>query len=677
MDFLLSCKTDRKNKNRKYAVSNKLDGTKYILFSYEKRLYAINDVDGMYICDGDVDDNWYDGEWDGETHTFMLFDEIVDDNQNYISRLKHVEAVVKKIKSKYIRQKYVLVSGNAAKDTDKILKWMRTTYGKKWIDRNDGIIYTPINEPYTANKEREHRTLKYKFPDKISIDVKLRKDRFLNTEKHFTAVDSTGIPIKNVKIVVYDSEEIFDEAKDGVIAEVGFRDKAFYIMRLRPDKVYPNHISTIESTLSDMYDPITVKSLLQYIRGGAAAHEDLLPDITEEQIQNAKKFIAQDRQMFWPIYKTILEFIKSEQLKVSSPDCIVCSELPNQFKIYSSTALTTANNLANKLFEHSEIVYMKTVIPYEEFEISVLGRTIVKVFNYPKLKFIKTDEIFTSVPVTIDNYKLEALDPYIELIEIYHRLYMPFPDNWDENLKIEESLYKLLVSGGGVEHKNERTELLKTVRYAIFDSLEHEDLGILIGHWAYHDLVKTKNKLEYEKIQLITSLEPDVVVEKIENILRDVTPLKLSFKTDEVYIPYDMNIRRTTYYFEFKNTKIALMDTFNSTSYEIVPFVLTDRKVKIGNPYVLCRFFLIDIFVLKALCVGGLIPEDVLEKKKASTFNCIKNLREKRDLVFGDEYDGVYKDFAIERRRILKREEKFFPYKPLDSIRKYGKLRTI
>ena len=65
--------------------------------------------------------------------------------------------------------------------------------------------------------------------------------------------------------------------------------------------------------------------------------------------------------------------------------------------------------------------------------------------------------------------------------------------------------------------------------------------------------------------------------------------------------------------------------------------------------------------------------------KRALIIAAVQVLRgaEMRALCGGDDYVGVYKDLAIERRRMLKAEEKFRPYKPLEYFEQHGKLRQL
>jgi hypothetical protein len=207
--------------------------------------------------------------------------------------------------------------------------------------------------------------------------------------------------------------------------------------------------------------------------------------------------------------------------------------------------------------------------------------------------------------------------------------------------------------------------------------MEYNDFSsILVGHWGFYELFPDSDP-HNEKIQLLTSLEPEDMLSRVESVLRDTTPLKLHYRTEEVFIPYDPHLRRTTYYFEFKGARMPLLDTFNSLSYEIVPWIVGDKKIKVGNPYVLNRFFLIDRWILNVLRHGGFITSEVYENKKNILLSKIHKLRSKKDMTGGTDYDGTYKDFTIERRRLLKQEEKFRPYKPLEYMQKFKSLRTI
>jgi len=272
---------------------------------------------------------------------------------------------------------------------------------------------------------------------------------------------------------------------------------------------------------------------------------------------------------------------------------------------------------------------------------------------------------------------INTLHREIELMVIYHRLYKPFPDKWEDARDLERALWKTgnTVSSGA----QPKSEFTSTVRTALYDALEFNEIGMLIGHWGCHELQGGAAPVN-EKIQILTLLEPELVVEKVEAILRDITPVKLEWKTEELYIPEDLHLRRTTYYHEWQSQRIPLFDTFNSLHYEIVPHVTGQvKKIQVGNPYVLQRFLLIDLWTINILAAGNYVTKDYAIQKRSAIIARVSSLRDDEyvKLCGGDDYIGVYKDLAIERRRVLKQEEKFRPYKPLEYFEGFGKLREL
>lgn len=312
---------------------------------------------------------------------------------------------------------------------------------------------------------------------------------------------------------------------------------------------------------------------------------------------------------------------------------------------------------------------MKTNIPYMEFEISVLGRRMVRVNGYPRVRSMKTDKLFK----TIEHKGLTFMDPEIELIDIYHQLYAPWPDEWETALKLEQKMIESKEISGG-DQKHIYNQESHKIRQSLFDQLAHSDMGILIGQWAYKEI--SGKAPSNEKIQLLvpTGWTPDIVCEKLDNLLRGVTKFKLSHKTEDVFIPKDMWLKRTTYYFTVDEKRIPIVDSYNSLDYEMVPYQITERGVKIGNPYVLCRFLMIDRWVINFLVQLNVLNADSAKNKIASIYRTVADLRKREG--FGDQYDGVYKDAAVEKRKFIKAQEGFRPYIPFQYEASFGKLRT-
>jgi hypothetical protein len=655
-----------------YAATNKLDGSKYVLICTDTDVFAVSEVDAIHIATSPLARKfvsmWFDGEWDPHDQTFQLFDFQTRSAMGLRERMAMAEGAVKQLAIKVVQCKMFDYSRDPLKATQAVIAGMKKRYGKDWNERNDGIIYIPEAVSYLAGAEREKRTLKWKFPDKISIDLRLRAagESLYNC---YAAAEHGETQVQGVQVTTSDK-------LDGVISEIGLSSGKFYVMRTRPDKTAPNFITVVTETLKDMRNPFTLEQLLAALKRKTGGGSEGLEPPTPELLKQAVEHVETDRAMFDRVLQAILKFAASHKLRLSNPESIRDNALPTVINIYAADGLRTANNLANDLYSLTPIVFMKTVIPYEEFEISVLNRQVARIYAYPRVRHIRTEKLFRSVPIKLDGIDVETMHREIELIAIYHTLYKPFPDKWSEAVALERALWN--IKGGSAPA--DKVGFVREVRSALYAAMEFTDLGVLVGHWGYHELTGTGHEPVQDKLQILSDAEPEAMRERVEGLLADVSPVKLQWKTEEVFIPHDMLLRRTTFYFDWQGKRTPLFDMYNSLQYEIVPVVTGQvKKLRVGNPYVLQRFFLIDLWTIAVLETGNYIPREVATQKRAVLLERVSELRAERwtAMCGGDEYVGTYKDLAIERRRVLKQEEKFRPYKPLEYFERFGKLRQM
>lgn len=406
-------------------------------------------------------------------------------------------------------------------------------------------------------------------------------------------------------------------------------------------------------------------------------------------IESATAVIRRERSKMDPIIVTIVRYVREHKLQISAPQWPVDDHPPQDgFYIWSPNALRDSNALANEIYRnHTQIVYVKTLIPFEEFEVCVFGRSLFTVARYPQ---IKSENMMALYPVTHYESKqfgqFALLDPEIEIIQCYRQLYTPFPEHWPAAIALENRMYDAAharITGGRHERSSSghaRTTpytVLGRLRHEIYRALKNHDLGVLVGHWAYGHL--TGNIPQSEKIQLVLhqSLEPDTLLRKLHAVLRDVTTLRFSHRTEDVHTPGDYWLQRTTYYVGDSAERVAVMDTFNSSTYEMVPYIIDDG-VKIGGAYLLCRMLMIDKWLLMGLARRGAIGADIAGPKIRLAFDRVGEIRRMDRLKFGDQYEGVWRDPVIEKRLIIKRQDKKYPpYYPAIHERQHGSLRTV
>lgn len=386
-----------------------------------------------------------------------------------------------------------------------------------------------------------------------------------------------------------------------------------------------------------------------------------------------------DRQKFIDIIKYALQKISDNDICLSNPEIIISEgTIPEQINVYSSNPLIVANKLSNALFENgSETVFLKTVIPNQELELYILNRNLINFYRFPIIKSVNTQQLFAPAEVKINEMNFKLMDPLIELIEIYHKLYIPWPDKWDTSQLIEEKLYQLYRNIH--DNKDEKTggagDFLFNIRQSIYDQMQTIDFGLLIGHWAYHLLYPNTSYYKYEKIQVLANenLAPIDICKKLNKILR--SDLTISFQTEKVQIPYDYWLERTTYYITHDNKKNAIMDSFNTLNYEIVPYITTKNNIRIAHPFTLCRFFLIDRFILVILEKMKILKADIKIKNILHIVDILRTVAYKTERT---DYIGIYTDSHQEKKKLVKsQDQKFIPYIPYQYKQKIGSLREI
>lgn len=127
---------------------------------------------------------------------------------------------------------------------------------------NDGLIFTPVNDPYLAGTC--HRLLKWKPSEMNSIDFMIVVDDE-KKKKGELHIATNGVPHYYCDFDPASDEGLKDEADlDGKIAEFRYAGPGLWkFMRFRADKTLPNDVKTVQKVLQSIQDNITRDDLLQ------------------------------------------------------------------------------------------------------------------------------------------------------------------------------------------------------------------------------------------------------------------------------------------------------------------------------------------------------------------------------------------------------------------------------
>lgn len=238
------------NKNTKYFITVKLDGRRFLLKLGKSSCLISSKVEKIplevslkeqYILDGEMYNNVY--------HAFdiLLYKGKDTKNLDLGERLLLLKTFLDEHKIDFIVcKKYY------TEDVCKDFKYLIKT--TKFGDKYDGIIFTP-NEHYYA------KVLKWKPPELLSIDFKIRKK---DNKFYVLNQDNTIFKNRYTNGVINVIKEIYDKYSDGCVLEVIFdkNKKKFKILRDRPDKNKSNYKTVIKSNFDQIINPVDINKLL-------------------------------------------------------------------------------------------------------------------------------------------------------------------------------------------------------------------------------------------------------------------------------------------------------------------------------------------------------------------------------------------------------------------------------
>jgi hypothetical protein len=313
-------------------------------------------------------------------------------------------------------------------------------------------------------------------------------------------------------------------------------------------------------------------------------------------------------------------------------------------------------------------------------------------------------------------YSPEEADNWPDLVATESRLY---------NLLM--SRVKASIFGGAKEpaaRSPEDITDLQYLKYLVLSEFCCEFIKdyVVVGHWALHAVEASREenhrmKSSIEKIQIITAIDINNAIEEIVNFLGRYTNARVVSRIQDLHIPKDFRINRCTIYVGVpgKNGEIkekAFMDIFNCGNFELIPYVPVSLKtqygsmireeprkfdrarrfdksrgfdrtrkfkkhrrgggvsciLKIGTPFVLLRFLVIDLWVLRMIHEMGHLTADMLKTKTKYILHVIESIKSPEmglmDKVFGIDYVGVHKDYAISKKIDNLKSKPFFPYYP-------------
>jgi hypothetical protein len=229
-----------------YGFYLKMDGIRYLLYSYHGKLYALNETYRILVFENTriPHNSILDAEYVNET--FHVFDVLFINGNDLRERDMTFRNEILKNIPYDLNMEYTELS------TEYNLIWHYTNLGLPKY--TDGIVFFPLSEPY-----KNKCTFKYKPAELLTIDFLVKKDGLY-------AIDDKGDPVVFEGDTLYPYKfEFGDEWQVNTITEFQYKKDGFYPMRIRHDKIKPNYIGVALDNWKDINDPIDLSSFIQNI----------------------------------------------------------------------------------------------------------------------------------------------------------------------------------------------------------------------------------------------------------------------------------------------------------------------------------------------------------------------------------------------------------------------------
>lgn len=390
------------------------------------------------------------------------------------------------------------------------------------------------------------------------------------------------------------------------------------------------------------------------------------------------------------------------------------------YTIYTEHALLHANNLTNKIYENltDELerrrVRMLTVNPTREFahyEIEISGELFVRIRQcIPKFNKIALPIICTG----FESEQLAVLSPEMILLDVYRTLYTPgMADKyWATAYEIEHKLYKMILK---------RTKLIKEeINAPTIGSDEIPgivEIGkllmqkyipgnkslLLIGDYAIEHTPgnEIKKRTVNPVLQVVTNKSANVIHNELKTLISNLfgPGVNVTLHSSQIKLYCDSRLVKHT----FKINGKEFIQVFNSGEYDLLPCIHDSHNkqpndpggvIQIGNPLVICRFLLVDYYIIRYLNISDILDDHFATARLNYLLSVFISLLRKVHndngyltpgvTLFSPDsasYFGTYTgDETYVKQQLLndiREGKKIFPYIPGIIYERSGKLRVL
>jgi hypothetical protein len=430
-------------------------------------------------------------------------------------------------------------------------------------------------------------------------------------------------------------------------------------------------------------------------------------DFYDIVLETAKKtVIKKDREEYKELFDLCINMISDDTKIIVSDTPMLLGDKKESIEnlnIYTTHTRRTTTKLANSIHKMiGKLVQMREVIPNEEYEILYNMRSVIRVYRIIRYKNISLMNLFRP----ISSNRLILFPPEIELMDTYHKLYLPnYYEEWPKLLQYEPELWKLVnsrqytITGGVIKKpivkkcnpcRDKRKTDVGNLKLLFLNFL-HNEKYVIIGNWAHNLLhLSEKNKTEIssgEKIQIISENDIEQDYANIVSYLASYTNYGIFYKKKQLYIPKDNRLFKHTLYIKYPTIKSGSMiekpflDIYNCGGYELTPYISVIYKkmtFNVGTLSVQMRFLLMDLWILRLLMHLKVVDKEQMKSKGDEIFKQMNKLKKILKITHAEKYVGInFDEKVFQKIEISEKQIKRSTYYPELSIKEDKKYQLI
>jgi hypothetical protein len=374
-------------------------------------------------------------------------------------------------------------------------------------------------------------------------------------------------------------------------------------------------------------------------------------DILPTRLQEATEFVMNnDRLMYKPFFDAIETFCHNRKVILGGRvgiDILTQRPLsPASFfwELYGGDAFGTAKALAIALSEvHSphiptDTVSLRTDIRYKEFTIAVNARMLLKFYSLDSFRGVSLSKIISpiSCPAYFTDHQLLCMSRDLQLIAIYRNLYTPAKlAIWVDELAAETIIYNDMRAEVGERTGGAPDDSARGWRKLLVAKLLTGTNNVMLGDGPRLQMISADNIIDIERAV-------GRIIDRAGSARHKVTNVRHA-----THIPDDFQITKHTIYVSDGKEQMPVLDVFNSSQYEMIPFV-SCGGVKVGNPWVQLRFYIIDMWISRLIGAPS--------SRRAAILARCDEVRARITIASfqTSDYVGTYIDDFVAKKQLIK-----------------------